>query len=523
MKLNREELELRILKHLVSSAVAVNKSKSMGITEEHFIHQTEGTEYNLHSNLFKFIGSYFDKSDGSLLTSLVLENKLVAMRVEDALRAKFALLWEAIQEEDEDPNELHDLLEQIKRMKAIKMWSDMFSEANDVTTETTLEDGLEFVLEKAAEIQTELSDDIAQKSTFDITECADDFVSEYVKRRDHPELYEGIKSGVPQIDEKTFGWMPAQITVLLAPSSGGKSVVLMNWALAAHNQGKKILYFSFEMESYLCEVRHISRALQVKYSDIKGLRLDEARLAAVRDELIGMKGGPYFEYDIAMEDPTSEHVEERIRELIHTKGKPDLVVVDYMGNMRRRSSRRDAKPWEQQGDAFEHLKLLAYRWNLPILTAQQVNRETIRDTRKQKESGKSTAYYQDAASGDQRLMHLAHYVIGIEPDKENMFMTFHPVKMRDAQFDAFGCKVDPEHNGIYPLTDDEVEMWRGLRNDLKAGTKDGASQGPRVGSDSKGNTTVEWRGETNIFSAADLTIKGVDHSAPDWTGELGGL
>jgi hypothetical protein len=131
------------------------------------------------------------------------------------------------------------------------------------------------------------------------------------------------------------------------------------------------------------------------------------------------------------------------------------VVVDYIGNMTTRSTSKTAKHWEKNGDAAEGLFKIAKRYNIAVLTAQQINRESIKENRKNKESGKASAYYQDAASGDQRLMHLAYYVIGMEPNREDNICWYHPVKMRDAWFTPFAAKWIPEYNKVEELSDSQ--------------------------------------------------------------------
>ena len=74
------------------------------------------------------------------------------------------------------------------------------------------------------------------------------------------------------------------------------------------------------------------------------------------------KDGPYFEYDVNMEDPTPDYIDSKIRELIATKGKPDLLVVDYIGNMTVRNAPNGSKDWENQSKAVQGLFLLAKRF-----------------------------------------------------------------------------------------------------------------------------------------------------------------
>ena len=76
--------------------------------------------------------------------------------------------------------------------------------------------------------------------------------------------------------------------------------------------------------------------------------------------------------------------------------------------------------------AVQELFRMAKRYSIPIITAQQINRETIRDARKAKEANKFMTYDQAAVSGGQVLLHLCTYAIAIEPNKEENYCILHP-------------------------------------------------------------------------------------------------
>jgi len=289
-----------------------------------------------------------------------------------------------------------------------------------------------------------------------LSESAEYFKEEYTKRVQQPELFHGIPCGLENIDKRTFGFLPGQIIVFLAPSSGGKSVMLLNSAVHANTVAKKnVLYMSFEMNSWLCMLRHVSLQYEIPYNQLKNVELSKQELNKLIEKMQAKKDGPYFEYDVNMEDPTPDYIDSRIRDLIATKGKPDLLVVDYIGNMTIRNAPQNAKDYELQSKAVQELFKMAKRYNIPIITAQQINRETIRDARKAKEANKFMSYDQAAVSGGQVLMHLCTYAIAMEPNKEQGYCIFHPVKMRDAYFTPFPVRMEPEFNKVRELSEDE--------------------------------------------------------------------
>jgi len=455
MKLDQEELELIALRHLTTSAKAVDRMLACNITADHFQFVQEGSKVSHHSKLFGLLRDYYEKSGGSLMTQLVLENRLIEEQVKDKSRGKYITLWAKLEEIDVDENDLYEIITQLKDRYCMKLMNEMFKDAHEYLIDKGIEECLSMCQERLETIRDMKSEFIVDKQSLDISEAAPYFKEEFEKRANHPDKFRGIPCGLPQIDDVTLGWMPGQLIVLLAPSSGGKSIQMLNWALYANQvYGKKILYFSFEMSLWLCLLRHLSLMYEVPYRDLKSTPKDDYRIINMIEKMCN-DTSPYFEYDVNMEDPTPEYIDSRIKELIATKGMPDMVVVDYIGNMTTRTSRRDAKPWEKQGDAVEKLFALAKRYQIPFLTAQQVNREAIKESRQRKENGKASGFFQDAASGDQRLIHLAHFVIGVEPDKQFGRNIYHPVKMRDAMFDPFAARVDPVYNRIYPIPEED--------------------------------------------------------------------
>jgi hypothetical protein len=110
-----------------------------------------------------------------------------------------------------------------------------------------------------------------------------------------------------------------------------------------------------------------------------------------------------------------------------------------------------------QSKAIQQLFIMAKRYNIPIITAQQINRETIRDSRKSKEANKFMSYDQAAASGGQNLMHLCTYAIAMEPNREKGYCVLHPVKMRDAWFHPFPIRMNPEFNKVEEMSIEEQQ------------------------------------------------------------------
>lgn len=456
MKISQRDLEFKVLKCITTYDTALDMATEKSLKEYYFLSKEPGIEVSLTGKIFKLCEEYYKDSGGYKLTETVLESLLLKKNVKSAAQGKILTTWYDLREEEVELDDLPHLIDLMKDRYVVTLQSECIDKVADLVNKDQVSESITLISDYVS-VMHEVKDDFQKdKVAFDMSESSNFFFEEYDIRAMNPDLYKGVDCGLSHIDLKTFGFMPSQLVVLLAPSSGGKSVQLLNWADHAHRVCKKnIVYFSFEMSSWLCKLRHASLISEVDYSKLKGMSISASERDQVEKSLKAVNNGKYFEYVEAIEDPTPEFVEQKIKELTLAKCKPDLVVVDYVGNMTTRSTSKNAKHWEKNGDAAEGLFKLAKRFGIPILTAQQVNRDAIKENRKRKEDGKAAAYYQDAASGDQRLMHLATYVIGMEPNKDEQLCWYHPVKMRDAWFAPFAARWVPEYNKVVEMTDSQ--------------------------------------------------------------------
>jgi replicative DNA helicase len=470
-KFDQYELETLALAHFISYRKAYDKFQEKSITNKHFISVDQHLQKSFTRALFNMVNSYYKNNDVSSFTSFVFQSKILSNNLDESTRAKFMILWEEIQDCEIINDDLPEIINELKNRHALRLIKDMVSDVHTNLTSKDIQETYQSLHTFMDSIDHEIHNRGADVHVLDISDSAEFFETEYRKRVQHPELFKGIPCGIKDLDSKTFGFLPGQIIVFLAPSSGGKSVLMLNAALHANEYANKnVLYMSFEMNAWLCMLRHIALKFEIPYAQIKDNNLDAAELNKIINGLKSMKDGAYFEYDVNMEDPTPEYIDSRIKELINTKGKPDLLVVDYIGNMTVRNAPSGSKDWENQTKAVNELFKMAKRYQIPVITAQQINRETIRDARKQKENNKFMSYDQAAASGGQALLHLCTYAIAIEPNREKNYCILHPVKMRDAYFFPFPVSLDPEYNKIREMDEREKETIMTF-HDLTKGNK----------------------------------------------------
>lgn len=457
MKITQREIELKILKCVTSFPGAVDICEEKRLKEYHFLSKEPGSNVSIIGKIYLLCLEYSKQSGGYRVTETVLENLLLKKNVKDS-KDKFLATWFNIDSTESCIDELPYLIKLIKDRYCVHLMKELIDKNTEFAKNDQTEQMVASLMDYTNSMIEEQEEFSKEKEQFDMSLAHEFFFKEYDSDTDN-NISDAIHCGLGNIDKKTFGFFPSQLVVLLAPSSGGKSVQMLNFAVHAHQVcKKKVMYFSFEMSSKLCKLRHAALIGEVSFEKLKGQYMLSSDRKQLDDSFLQLKDGPYFEYFVSTDDPTPEFVEQKIREVANLKGMPDLIVVDYVGNMTTRSTPKTAKHWEKNGDAAEGLFKIAKRYNLVVLTAQQINRESIKENRKNKENGKSAAYYQDAASGDQRLMHLAYYVIGMEPDRENNLCWYHPVKMRDAYFSPFTASWVPEFNKVVELSEAQQEL-----------------------------------------------------------------
>lgn len=190
------------------------------------------------------------------------------------------------------------------------------------------------------------------------------------------------------------------ITFICAPTSHGKSTMLQNIALQVANQtekGETVLYFSFEedKDSVLIQMlnKYIGEDLCKNFynSSDKNLsvlqhffRTGEDRfVAADKKELFKQKRVAFFSKIISTgklrlfyEDYDSAEVIEAIK-YICTQTKVKCVFIDYIQllNSNEYRSKRMVRT-EELKEMCKDFKNLAVEYDLPIVVAAQLNRET---------------------------------------------------------------------------------------------------------------------------------------------------
>lgn len=194
------------------------------------------------------------------------------------------------------------------------------------------------------------------------------------------EFYHKDESRLPfdidLLNKITNGGLPNKVlTCFLASTGVGKSLVMCHMATANLREGKNVLYITAEMAEERIAERIDANLLNVSLSELKDLpkAMFESRIEKIRDKTQGKL--------IIKEYPTAAahagHFEALLNELSLKKNfKPDVIYIDYLNicaSSRYRAGNM-VNSYTLIKSIAEELRGLAVKYDLPIITATQTNR-----------------------------------------------------------------------------------------------------------------------------------------------------
>lgn len=182
----------------------------------------------------------------------------------------------------------------------------------------------------------------------------------------------GVPSGLPDLDRLTGGFQPGTLVIVAARPAKGKTVLVMQMAIAAATAGFKGVCFSLEMPPDAVVQRAILADAEVdKWDDLKYATTERADFSwgKIGKSTERLSGLPLW-FD-SRESPTLTQIRAHCRKYQVTTGL-DFVVIDYLqripvdGKVERHIA---------IGDIAQSLKSLSRQLKVPIIAACQLSRD----------------------------------------------------------------------------------------------------------------------------------------------------
>lgn len=181
----------------------------------------------------------------------------------------------------------------------------------------------------------------------------------------------GLTTGFTDLDEMTSGMQPADLIIVAARPSMGKTTFAMNLvenALLASE--KPILVFSLEMPSESLIMRMMSSLGRINQTKVRTGKLDEEDWPKLTSAVSRLKDRPLYIDDTSGISPTE--MRSRARRIFREHGAIGMIMVDYLQLMRVAgvSEGRTA----EISEISRSLKSIAKEFNCPVVALSQLNR-----------------------------------------------------------------------------------------------------------------------------------------------------
>ena len=181
----------------------------------------------------------------------------------------------------------------------------------------------------------------------------------------------GLPSGFEELDKYTKGLQAADLVIVAARPSMGKTSLAVNIAkyASAHSQ-QPVVIFSLEMSKEQLALRLICSEASVDIQQVRLGKLDDFewdKLAKAAGELSGVR--LFIDESLRLNPMSLKAVARRIQ-AEHGLG---MIVVDYLQLMR--ATRRGDNREQEIAEISRGLKAVAKEFNVPVIACAQLNRE----------------------------------------------------------------------------------------------------------------------------------------------------
>lgn len=189
----------------------------------------------------------------------------------------------------------------------------------------------------------------------------------------------GMESGISELDRLTTGFQPADLVVLAARPSVGKTTTGLNWVRhAALRRGVPSLVLSMEMPKEALIDKILSAEARVDNNRIRTGKMVESDWAKM-----AQAAGTIAESSLYIDDEQNLSAmaiaakARRVARKLADKGKRlGLIMVDYLTLMKKPPSKDTVSA--RVGEDVKSLKALAKELQVPLILLAQLNRESER-------------------------------------------------------------------------------------------------------------------------------------------------
>lgn len=201
-----------------------------------------------------------------------------------------------------------------------------------------------------------------------------DYIKDVEKR-----MQRQFRTPVPSmkgVDAKIGGGLAGgELGVLLSPTGGGKSMFLVKFACTALEFGKKVVYYTFELNENVIGNRFDACLNAVMLRDV----LDYPEVIKEKLSTIQNNGGGLIIKEFPTGSASINTLRAHLKSLERDNFIPDILFIDYADIMKPTSTFAEKR--FALTSVYEALRGMSMEMNIPIWTASQASREAINSNR----------------------------------------------------------------------------------------------------------------------------------------------
>jgi replicative DNA helicase len=248
----------------------------------------------------------------------------------------------------------------------------LISKAAEITQHCYEEAGdFDHVLDFAEGAVFEISENKHRTAFHPLSKIIEANIDALEERQGNRALVTGIPTGFTRLDNLTSGLQNADLVILAARPSMGKTALALNLARNAALDGNvPVAVFSLEMSKEQLSMRMLCAEARVDASRLRSGFLNPEDWSRITEAAGVLSEAPIFIDDAPDISATSIRTKSRRLKMDKHLG---LIIVDYLQLMRGQpgSERRDL----EISEISRSLKLLAKELNVPVLALSQLNRK----------------------------------------------------------------------------------------------------------------------------------------------------
>lgn len=190
----------------------------------------------------------------------------------------------------------------------------------------------------------------------------------------------GVKTGIRGIDARVGRMEPGNLVIIAGRPSHGKSALACTIAINAARAGKKILWFTMEMDA-----TETARRIVSLLSGVDNAKFKSPELRAMTEEERGKYIKGYEKLNrlgVHVSDTTNQTPLDiwQTAQGVKAAGGLDLVIIDYIGLMSAGSQKKENRV-QEVSYITRMLKNMAQALQVPVLALSQLNRANDKEGR----------------------------------------------------------------------------------------------------------------------------------------------